>query len=151
MSTDFIMNHHGTWRGKVGSALRTLYLPRQAMKWFIVLTALKIVGFAVLAHTGLLRPFTGDNAISYYLPIAERLLTEHRLNGPDSRHDSWVSIGSPALLALTKIAAPQSFLTVTVIWQIILDGLVATLLYLVGMRTCGRVPGFLAGVFWLIY
>src|SRR4051812_15673352 len=44
----------------------------------------------------------GDNARDHYLPIADRLVSEWRFNGPESRSDSKVPPGYPLLLAASK-------------------------------------------------
>jgi len=47
------------------------------------ITALKIVAFMVLVRAGVAQPFVGTNAEMHYIPIADRLLSEGRFNGPE--------------------------------------------------------------------
>jgi 4-amino-4-deoxy-L-arabinose transferase-like glycosyltransferase len=85
------------------------------------------------------------------LPIAERLLSEGRFNGPDSRPDSKVPLGYPAFLALVKKVYPSAHLLAVVCIQVALDGLVAVLIYALAWLVASPRAGLLAGIGWLVY
>src|SRR4051812_25506926 len=88
--------------GTIYALIQTLDSRRIAVIAFVSLTIVKLFLYIALTSLGTVKPFIGDNAIDYYIPIADRLVAEGRFNGPESRDDSWVSIGYPVFLAATK-------------------------------------------------
>lgn len=115
---------------------------------FAGLTALKILVFLLVPR---FQPFVGDNAADHYLPAAERLLTQGRFNGPDSRPDSKVPPGYPACLAVAKAISPARALTLMVCVQLAADFLVAMAIYILGAQLCSIRAGWLAGLAWLLF
>lgn len=115
------------------------------------ITVVKIAIFLALVSVGRARPFVGDNAVDHYLPAALRLDIEGRFNGPDSRQDSKVPIGYPAVLALAEKLLPGHFLTAIVCLQMGFDLLGAMLLYWLGHHLRLSGAGLLAGIGWLIF
>jgi hypothetical protein len=115
------------------------------------ITALKIVAFMTLFRAGVAQPFVGTNAEVHYIPIADRLLSEGRFNGPESRTHSKVPPGYPAFLAVIKTIAPLSFLPATVCSHMLLDFLVAYLVFVVALRVHWPWLGTWAGLAWLLY
>jgi hypothetical protein len=93
----------------------------------------------------------GEVAVDHYIPIADRLLSEGRFNGPDSRSDSKVPVGYPAVLAAVKRVSGKNFLIVTCLLQSIADVAVAFALYCAGWYLAIPRAGFWAGVAWLLY
>ena len=84
---------------------------RRPLVTLSILSAAKLLLILALLYSHVLRPFVGDNAKDLYLPVANRLLSEHRFNGPDSRPDSKVPPGYPGFLAVVRLLGPEkSFL-----------------------------------------
>ena len=115
------------------------------------LTVLKIGVWTALESRGKVHAFVGDNATSFYIPIAQRLLEEHRFNGPDSRPDSKVPPGYPLLVAAAMAVSPHSFLARVPTLQMLLDLGTALILYWLAVRMGLPWTGLLAGLLWLIY
>jgi 4-amino-4-deoxy-L-arabinose transferase-like glycosyltransferase len=109
------------------------------------------VAVALLGWFRLAEPFLGDNAHDHYLVIAKRLLVEGRFNGPDSRPDSKVPVGYPALLAAVKGVLPGYYLWVVVGIQMTADLLVACWLYRLARSRLTPAAGVLAGLTWLLF
>ena len=115
------------------------------------LTGFKFAAFVGLSSGGHVTAFVGDNATSHYLPIAERLLTERRFNGPDSRPDSKVPLGYPASLALLKAIGGKDYLILVVCFQMVSDLVVAVLLLVIGIQLGQRRAGVVAGFAWSLF
>jgi 4-amino-4-deoxy-L-arabinose transferase-like glycosyltransferase len=124
---------------------------RLARRTFLTIAMLKVVVLLTLAGVGRFVPFLGNNAIDHYVPIADRLVAEHRFNGPDSRGDSKVPIGYPMVLAAAKIGTGGRFLLVVTCVQVLADLGVAVLLYGLGVQLSTPAAGALAGAIWLFY
>ncbi len=118
---------------------------------FLGVTVVKVVAVAVLGWFGVVEPFVGANAQDHYLTIADRLLTEGRFNGPDSRADSKVPVGYPAFLAAVKAVLPGCALWAVVATQMAADLLVACRLYRLARRHATPAAGVLAGFAWLLF
>ena len=123
----------------------------RAVALFVLVTLLKMGLWTALENRGSVHPFVGDNATAHYLPIARRLLTEHRFNGPDSRPDSKVPPAYPLFLAGTMALAPDSFVQWSCLLQMMMDLATALVLYWVAHRLGLRTCGLLAGCVWLLY
>src|SRR5262249_6936424 len=115
----------------------------------IALTGLalaKLVVAAIALKSGW-QPFVGSNARDHYLPTAERLVTQHRFNGPDSRPDSKVPPLYPAVLAVSALLTGAPIKLILPI-QILSDLLTSICLFLMG-RDLGRSrSGLAAGIAW---
>lgn len=118
---------------------------------FFGVTIAKIAGLILLGWMGVVQPFVGANARDHYLVIASRLLAEGRFNGPDSRPDSKVPLGYPALLAAVKRVLPGYYIWVVVAIQMMADLLVACLLYHLAQSRLTPAAGILAGLAWLLF
>ena len=118
---------------------------------FVAITIVKIAVFVSLTATGRAAPFVGDNAVDHYIPIAHRLLEEGRFNGADSRPDSKMPPGYPALLAAAIAIAPGHFLVLVTVLQMIADLLTALVLFWIGRTYVGLLQGALAGAVWLVF
>lgn len=118
---------------------------------FGCLTLLKMGGWAVLEHFGKLQPFQGGNATPLYIPIAERMLTEHRFNGPDSRPDSKVPPGYPLVIASAMVIRPQAFLLLIVHLQMLADLATAIALFWIAIKIDHPRIGVCAGCIWLLF
>jgi len=115
------------------------------------LTLLKIGTWTGLEICGVTRPFVGDNATALYIPIARRLLVEHRFNGPDSRSDSKVPPAYPLLIAAAIAVAPHSFVKLVPPVQMLMDLGTALVLYWSAYRIGLPRIGILAACVWLLY
>jgi len=122
-----------------------------AVALFACLTVLKLGVWTVLESHGKVRAFAGDNATSLYIPIARRLLEQHRFNGPDTRPDSKVPPGYPLLIAGSIAVSPHSFLTLVPALQMLLDLGTALVLFWLSVRMGLPWTGFLAGCVWMLY
>ena len=118
---------------------------------FLGVTVAKVVAVTLLGWLGVVEPFVGANARDHYLVIADRLLAEGRFNGPDSRPDSKVPVGYPAVLAAVKGILPWCFLQAVVAIQMAADLLVACWLYRLARRHLTPAAGVLAGLAWLLF
>ena len=116
----------------------------------IGLTLLKIVLFFSLEGLGKTQPFVGANAFEFSIPVAERLVREHRYNGIDSRGDIHYPPGYPFLLAVLLFLNTRHYLDVVVVLQMLSDLLTAWLLFWAGRRFATWQAGLIAGVIWLL-
>ncbi len=124
---------------------------RTGMRLLLGVTVLKMVGFGLLSAVGLTGPFVGANAVDHYLPVADRMLEQHRFNGPDTRPDSKIGPAYPFLLAALKFVTPAHYLLVVVWLQMLGDLVVAACLYRLGQSVSQGAAGGLAAVGWLLY
>jgi 4-amino-4-deoxy-L-arabinose transferase-like glycosyltransferase len=115
------------------------------------LTLLKLGVWTVIESRGKVHAFAGDNATSLYIPIAHRLLEEHRFNGPDTRPDSKVGPGYPLVIAGSIAVTPHSFLALVPALQMLLDLGTALILYWLSVHMGLPWTGFLAGCVWMLY
>jgi 4-amino-4-deoxy-L-arabinose transferase-like glycosyltransferase len=129
---------HGVWQ-------------QRALCFVAAIAACKVALATVLLSAGIIHPFVGSNARDHYLPIAERLLTEGRFNGPESRADSKVPIGYPAILAAARWAWEEKQLQVAVWLQVLADCLTAFMLYLLAVAMGDPWAGLLGCLGWLLY
>jgi hypothetical protein len=128
------------------------WVPRRVVWVLVAIAVLKIAAFVGASHLGYIHPFLGGNARGHYLPAAERLATEHRFNGPDSRPDSKVSPGYPLYLAVIQVTVGERLLThVAVTGQLVMDLGVALILCAVGCRFANWKAGLLAGMGWSLF
>jgi 4-amino-4-deoxy-L-arabinose transferase-like glycosyltransferase len=109
----------------------------------------KTVVLVTLIGTGLVAPFIGDNARDSYIPAAQRLVKEHRFNGPDSRPDSKVPPGYSVILA-GFLFLPEPFRWV-VATQVVLDGATGLLVCWIGARLFSGWTAAVAGIGWLLF
>jgi 4-amino-4-deoxy-L-arabinose transferase-like glycosyltransferase len=116
-----------------------------------LLTSLKIAIFLALDVRGAVRPFVGDNAKAHYLPIASRLFTEGRFNGPDSRPDSKIPPGYPVVIAIGMGLTQAHILALLVVFQMIFDLGTALIIYWMAGRLGCSTAGFWAGLVWLLF
>jgi 4-amino-4-deoxy-L-arabinose transferase-like glycosyltransferase len=128
-------------------------LTRPLIAWLTLtgIGVLKLLVFIILAVAGTVRPFVGDNAKDHYLPTAERLVSEGRFNDADSRPDSKVGPGYPALLALAKGCCGQHYLYLICCVQIVVDTVIACCLLTLGARFFSPVTGILSAIVWSLY
>ena len=122
------------------------WLARYAPLILVVLCGLRIA-----AGVQFLKPFIGDNAAEHYLPIADRMCTQSRFNGPDSRPDSKVPPGYPLLLAASKAIGGQHQLPLVICFQALSDLVCALGIYYFGRRYLQPAASALAGVLWLLF
>jgi len=122
-----------------------------AIVLFVAITFLKIGAWTVLQSRGKVHPFVGSNAASLYIPIARRLLTEHRFNGPDSRPDSKVPPAYPLFLAGAMAVSQSSFLALITPLQMLMDLVTAFVLFWMAVRIGLPRTGILAGCVWLLF
>ena len=128
-----------------GSAHRT------AIVILVCLTLLKLAAWTALQSRGKVHTFVGDNATTFYIPIARRLLTEGRFNGPDSRGDSKVPPGYPLLVAGSMAVSGNSYQQLIPLLQMLMDLATALILYWAMFRLSLPKTGILAGCIWLLY
>jgi 4-amino-4-deoxy-L-arabinose transferase-like glycosyltransferase len=122
-----------------------------ALALFACLSLLKIGVWTVLQDRGTAHAFLGDNATSLYIPIARRLLVEHRFNGPDTRPDSKVPPAYPLLIAETMAVTSSPFPLLVPALQMLMDLGTALVLYWMALRMGLPGTGLLAGCVWLLY
>jgi hypothetical protein len=129
------------WRRRRGLIVATL----------ISIAMVKAVVFGALAYGGRASAFISDNARDHFIPIAERLVHEHRFNGPDSRPDSKVPPAYPLVIAaVVEIDVPQPLVAVVIV-QMLCDLLTALCLYWAGVMMARPLVGALGGVAWLVW
>jgi 4-amino-4-deoxy-L-arabinose transferase-like glycosyltransferase len=123
----------------------------RVVSFLVAITIVKIALFLALFSAGRIAPFIGDNAVDHYIPAAQRLLTEGRFNGPDSRPDSKVPPGYSTILAATMAVGHGHYAVLAVLLQMIADLVTALLLFWAGRTFVGPWQGAMAGAVWLLY
>jgi 4-amino-4-deoxy-L-arabinose transferase-like glycosyltransferase len=118
---------------------------------FACITVLKMGAWMALTHFHKVRPFPGDNATALYIPIAQRMLAEHRFNGPDSRPDSKVPPAYSLTLAGEIAIAPNAYQSLTVALQMLADLATAFILFWTAWRIGQSRVGLWAGCVWLLF
>lgn len=109
----------------------------------------KIMVVLALICAGQVLPFIGDNAKDSYIPAAQRILTEHRFNGPDSRPDSKVPPGYSFILAgFLVLSHPFKWMIAA---QVVLDSFTALAVYWLGARIFSAWTGAVAAIGWLLF
>lgn len=93
----------------------------------------------------------GDNARNHYLPVADRLVSEGRFNGPESRPDSKVPPGYPLLLAVSKKISPSKNVLLNCALQQIFDFFTSLCLLVLGCTFGVPRVGKIAGLLWLLF
>jgi len=129
----------------------TMITPSRVIWSFVAITFVKIAAFVLLNSVAGVAPFTGDNAVDHYVPIAQRLLSEGRFNGPDSRPDSKVPPAYSTVLAATMAIAPGRYPLIMVSLQMLADLGTAIVLFFLGRSFVGLIQAALAGALWLLY
>jgi 4-amino-4-deoxy-L-arabinose transferase-like glycosyltransferase len=130
------------------------WLRGDARRWAVLLVVLGLLkGLLFVGLTGLAvtKPFVGFNAQDNFLPIADRLLTEGRFNGPDSRGDSKVAPLYPVAIAALKAAKLPGPLVVLVFLQMLADTATALCMLWLGCKLSGVLTGGVAGLVWSLY
>lgn len=112
------------------------------------LKALLYVGFVGF---GVTRPFVGTNAQDLFLPVADRLVDEHRFNGPDTREDSKVAPAYPFLIAVLKVARVPALTLAIILLQIMADAITGLCLLGLGRLLGNTLAGGIAGLAWSLY
>ena len=126
-------------------------LPAFVVPLLITVTLAKILVFLILVRYTPLVPFVGDNAADHLIPVANRLITEGRFNGPDTRPDSKVPPGYPLVLAFLMRVSPIDYRTAAVVCQMLADLLTGTALIWLASRFLAPTVAIVAGVAWLLY
>jgi len=125
---------------------------RRVVVTFALVTAVKIAVFLALDIRGAVKLFEGGNAVEHYLPVAARIVSEGRFNGPDSRPDSKVPPGYPAVIAATLLLTRKHAALLVIVLQMIADGMTAlVIIYGLGSRIATRAAASLAGLIWLLF
>jgi 4-amino-4-deoxy-L-arabinose transferase-like glycosyltransferase len=130
------------------------WLRGDARRWAVLLVALGLLKgllFIGLTGLGVTKPFVGFNAQDNFLPIADRLLTEGRFNGPDSRGDSKVAPLYPVVIAALKAAKLPGPLLILVFLQMLADTATALCMLWLGCKLSSVLTGGVAGLLWSLY
>ena len=115
------------------------------------LAAVEIVVFLLLLHVGFLKTYVGDNAANVYLPAASHILTAGTYNDLDTIWYSTQAPGYSFFLAFAQQIADQSYLSLVVCLQILLNYFVAIFLLFLGHRETSTLAGWLAAALWLLF
>lgn len=124
---------------------------RKVRLWVSGLTLAKVAVFLALVLFFHVRPYTGDNATSYFIPIAQRIATLGSFNDTASRDYSSVPPGYPFILATAYRVAGRAALPTVVCLQFLADLLIAFALLEMGTRFGNIRAGGAAAVVWLVF
>jgi len=133
------------------AAQRWLGDVRRCAALVVALALAKGLVFVALTGVGRARPFIGTNAREIVFPIADRIVTQHRFNGGDSRPDSKMPPAYPFLVALLKAAHVPHIAAGVVLLQMAADAVTALCLLACGCLMSNALAGGVAGLLWTLY